>query len=119
MEVIENASHMVMMEKPEKVNEIIHDFILQTTPTDVSIRRTNTKSREALKKKPWLRRAFSKSKSKSSVEPAERKEDSNETLRSGTHGPCNKPDLDRKESSMSLRSVKSLPHDLVMGNLTR
>ena len=117
IEVIDDASHMVMMEKPEQVNQLIHDFLLQIVPVDSSIKRNSTRTREALKKKPWLRRALSKSKT-CAIEPMHKRTD--DTLEPSANGgpkTGSKSELKRKGSSLSLKSVKSLPHDLVAGNL--
>ena len=121
MQVIDDASHMVMMEKPDEVNKIIHDFLLQSAPVATSIRRTSTRTREALKKKPWLRRALSKSKT-CAIEPIHKQAE--DTVEPSANGNINgmpksshMSELDRKGSSLSLKSVKSLPHDLLAGNL--
>ena len=117
MQVIDDASHMVMMEKPDEVNKIIQDFLLQNAPLATSIRRTSTRTREALKKKPWLRRALSKSKT-CTIEPVHKQtEDITEPSANGIQKPSQKSELDRKGSSLSLKSVKSIPHDLLAGNL--
>ena len=117
MQVIDDASHMVMMEKPDEVNKIIHDFLLQNAPIATSIKRTSTRTREALKKKPWLRRALSKSKT-CAIEPIHKQaEDTAEPSANGMPKISQKSELDRKGSSLSLKSVKSLPHDLLAGNL--
>ena len=117
MILIDDASHMVMMEKPDEVNQIIYEFLLQTVPVETAVKRTSTRTRKTLEKKPWLRRALSKSKT-CAIEPMHKNTDETaEPSANARPKTGRKSELDRKGSSLSLKSVKSLPHDLVAGNL--
>ena len=112
MEIVAEAGHMVMMEKPEEVNKLIHNFMLKGL---CIVGHNQEISQEELQE--ILRHENDDFFPNDLMEQDNRLSHYEDELDSNTSQQGGKIEGRNMGSRASMRSVKSIPHDLVIGNI--